>query len=582
MCSSLLIVAVKLLDVRLQDEMQRIPLRLWALAVLSGVLQILPFPIAGPTPLWRTAFCWIALLPLLWALLGNDKTGNPLTRMQGAILAYACGFVWYLGNCYWIYQTMYLYGGLSRPVAAGILILFCLYLGLYHALFGTLIATFHRRFGRQSALLLVPFAWVAVELARARITGLPWDLLGIAQVDNPLLTRLAPITGAYGLSFIIAAVNALWLLRIRVRERRYTRLTLTIAGVVVIVLYVVSLRFIANPASSPTTATATLVQENLEVGAANTGPEPSTQQFLESFSYLSRYPSPRFLLGIPELDGTPSVYLIREQVPAAGENPNEPAPTPTNLIVWPESPAPFQDIDPQFRAAMSALARTAHAPVIVGNTGFEPDPASRSGYDLYNRASFFAADGAVAGHYDKMHLVPFGEYVPYKEFFFFAKNLLNEVGLFEPGRERTVFNTGGHTYGVFICYESIFGDEIRHLTQEGADVLINISNDGWYGNTSAAWQHLNMVRMRAIENHRWILRATNTGVTAAINPSGRVTAAAPRHRRTSIQVHFAYEQYLTFYARYGDLFAYACAFITTIAFAFGLRSLSSASTPQLP
>ena len=219
---------------------------------------------------------------------------------------------------------------------------------------------------------------------------------------------------------------------------------------------------------------------------------------------------------------------------------------------------------------MSALAQAAHAPIIVGNTGFEPDPSSKSGYTPYNRASFVTPDGTFAGHYDKMHLVPFGEYVPYKEFFFFAKNLLNEVGMFEPGKERTVFTTGGHTYGIFICYESIFGDEIRHLTQQGADVLINISNDGWYGNTSAAWQHLNMVRMRAIENHRWVLRATNTGVTAAINPYGRVTAAAPRHQRTSIRVHFAYEHDLTFYASHGDLFAYACAFITILGLAFSL------------
>ncbi|MGH9595908.1 MAG: apolipoprotein N-acyltransferase, partial [Edaphobacter sp.] len=290
--------------------MRQIPLRLWAMAVLSGILQVLPFPIAGPTPLWRTVFCWIALLPLFWALLGNSKTGNPLTPLQGAALGYASGIIWYLGNCYWIYQTMYLYGGLAKPIAAGILVLFCLYLGLYQALFGTLIAAFHRRFGRQSALLFVPFAWVAVELARARITGLPWDLLGIAQVDNPLLTRLAPITGVYGISFVIAAVNALWLLRLRIRERRFTRVTLTLVGVILIVVYIVGLRLIANPRPSPTTATATLVQENLEVGAANTGPQPTTQQFLDSFSYLSRYPSPHFLLGIPELSSTPSVYLI--------------------------------------------------------------------------------------------------------------------------------------------------------------------------------------------------------------------------------------------------------------------------------
>jgi apolipoprotein N-acyltransferase len=552
--------------------MRQIPLRLWAMAVLSGILQILPFPIAGPTPLWRTAFCWIALLPLLWALLGNTNTGNPLTLRQGAALGYVCGIIWYLGNCYWIYQTMYLYGGLAKPIAAGILVLFCLYLGLYHALFGTLLAAFRRRFGRQTALLLVPFAWVAVELARARITGLPWDPLGNAQVDNPLLIRLAPITGVYGLSFLIAAVNALWLIRIRIRERRFTRPALTIAGVIIVVLYIAGLRLIANPKPSPTTATATLVQENLEVGAANTGPQPTTQQFLDSFSYLSRYPSPRYLLGIPELADTPSVFLIRKQPPAEGSDPGAPIPTPTDLIVWPESPAPFEDIDPQFRAAMSALARTAKVPVIVGNTGFEPSTTSKSGYTLYNRASFVTLDGTFTGHYDKMHLVPFGEYVPYKQLFFFAKSLLNEVGLFEPGSQRTVFKTGGHTYGTFICYESIFGDEIRHLPQQGADVLINISNDGWYGDTSAAWQHLNMVRMRAIENHRWILRATNTGVTAAINPYGRVTAAAPRHQRTSIRVHFGYENDLTFYARYGDLFAYACALITTLALASSVLS----------
>jgi apolipoprotein N-acyltransferase len=541
------------------------------MAVLSGVLQVLPFPIAGPTPLWRTAFCWIALLPLLWALLGNNKTGNPLTLRQGAVLGHVCGVIWYLGNCYWIYQTMYLYGGLAKPIAAGILVLFCLYLGLYHALFGTLIAAFRRRFGRQATLILVPFAWVAVELARARITGLPWDPLGNTQVDNRLLTRLAPITGVYGLSFVIAAVNALWLSRIRIREHRFTRPALTVAGVGIILLYIAGLRLIANPEATPTTATATLVQENIEVGAANTGPQPTTQQFLESFAYLSRYPSPRFLLGIPELPDTPSVYLIRNQPPVEGADPSAPTPTPTDLIVWPESPAPFADNDQQIRSALSALAREAQVPVIAGNIGFEPDTTSKSGYTLYNRASFITPDGTFAGHYDKMHLVPFGEYVPYKEFFFFAKDLLNEVGTFEPGAQRTIFKTGGHNYGVFICYESIFGDEMRHYAQQGADVLVNISNDGWYGNTSAAWQHLNMVRMRAIENHRWILRSTNTGVTAAINPYGRVTAAAPRHQRTSIRVHFAYEDYLTFYSRHGDLFAYACAFITTLGLAFSFQ-----------
>jgi len=210
--------------------------------------------------------------------------------------------------------------------------------------------------------------------------------------------------------------------------------------------------------------------------------------------------------------------------------------------------------------------------MIVGNIAFErsSDPANKRGYTLRNAASFVAPDGSFAGRYDKLHLVPFGEYVPFKQVFFFAGSLLAEVGNFEPGRSRAVFAVNGHRYGTFICYESIFADEVRQFVTGGADVLVNISNDGWYGDTSAAWQHLNMVRMRAIENHRWVLRSTNTGVTAAIDPAGRVTASAPRHIRTAIQVHFGYEHDLTFYAKHGDLFAYLCAAITTTVLAWSL------------
>jgi apolipoprotein N-acyltransferase len=557
--------------------MRYIPARLWALAALSGVLQVLPFPIAGPVPLWRTAFCWIALLPLLAALLGYDAERRPLSILQSAALGYLSGFIWYLGNCYWIYQTMNLYGGLAKPTSAGILVLFCLYLGLYHALFGALIGAFRRLpLGRNYILLLAPVAWVAVELARARITGLPWDLLGITQIDNALLTRLAPITGAYGLSFVIALVNSLWLMRFTLRERRYTRPALSVAGVLLFVLYVVGTQRLPRIPQAPVTATATLVQENLEVGAADTGPQFSTRELLDSFSYLSRHPASTFLAGIPELPGTPQVILLHKSNSPEGTDQTENWTPHSDLIVWPESPAPFQENDPQFRDAISALARQSGASVIVGNIGIDRvppgdrDPDDNRGYKLYNSADFVTPDGTFAGRYDKMHLVPFGEYVPFKKLFFFAKNLLNEVGTFDPGRNREVFTTAGHTYGVFICYESVFADEVRQYELKGAQVLINISNDGWYGDTSAAWQHLNMVRMRAVENHRWILRSTNTGVTAAIDPRGRVTMAAPRHRRTSLHVAFGYESDITFYAAHGDLFAYICALITALAFAAGL------------
>ena len=539
------------------------------MAVLSGILQVLPFPIAGPTPLWRTAFCWIALLPLLWALLDRDKTGSPLNLRQSALLGYLCGFVWYLGNCYWIYQTMYLYGGLAKPIAVGILVLFCLYLGLYHALFAALLAICRRRFNRQAALILVPFIWVAVELARARITGFPWDQLGIAQVDNSLLTRLAPITGVYGLSFIIAAVNALWLVRIRIREQRYTRPILTVTGVVIVLLYVVALHHFHTSIYFETTAKATLIQENLAVGAERAGPELSVEQLIDSFSRLSLHPPRSRCNGIPELSSTTCIVFVAP--PQSVQDAS--VPTPTDLIVWPEAPAPFAEDDPRFRSGMSSLARTAHAAVIVNNLGISRNPDSSSSriFDRFNSASFITPDGTFAARYDKMHLVPFGEYVPFKSLFFFAGSLLAEAGNLSPGTRRTVFTYDGHHYGTFICYESTFADEVRLFVLKGADVLVNISDDGWYGDTSAPWQHLNMVRMRAVENHRWVLRSTNTGVTAVINPYGQVTASAPRHIRTALRAGFGYEHDITFYTAHGDIFAYFCAIITALTFVFSLK-----------
>jgi len=570
--------------------MRRIPARYFGLAVLSAALQLLPFPIAGPVPLWRTAFAWIALLPLLYALLGRGKDGRSFSILQSSALGYLCGILWYAGNCYWIYQTMYLYGGLPKPVSFGILFLFALYLGLYHALFAAIVGTL-RRFGfsRNAVLVAAPFAWVAVELARARITGFPWDLLGLTQIDNPLLARLAPITGAYGLSFVIALINSLWLLRVTVRERRYARSALTLAGVLIVVGYLLALHALPAPRQNPATATANLVQENLSVGAAQTGPPETTQQLLDSFTYLSTHPSPTFLSGIPEMPGTPEVVMLHKGGPSdlpEGEDHTQTWQPQTDLIVWPEAPSGFFTTDFSFTNQMHSLADTSHALLIIGSLGVDPNP-DRSAvrpFFLYDSASFFRPqpqrpgnhDGGLTSaydaRYDKIHLVPFGEYIPFKDFFFFARKLTAGVSDMDPGTRRLVYPYNGHNYSAFVCYESIFGDEVREFVKNGAEVLVNISDDGWYGDTGAAWQHLNMVRMRAIENHRWILRSTNTGVTAAIDPAGRVTVSAPRHVRTSLHAAFGYESAITFYTAHGDLFAYGCTCIVLVMLALGLFS----------
>ena len=534
--------------------MRQIPFRLWVLAAVSGLLQVVPFPIAGPVSHWRSGLVFFVLVPLLVALLDCDRQNRPLDWRQTAALGYLSGVVWYLGNCYWIYPTMHTYGGLASPVAFGILILFCLYLGLYHALFGLLVGLVRGSSVRAAgAIVVAPFLWVAVELARARITGFPWDLLGTAQVDNFLLTQLAPFTGTYGLSFFIVLVNAHIAAYFVFRNRGVRLQSLAIGLMLAFFIELGGLhvhRFmpmVANPQQ-----TATLLQENLEVGAqadglALTSGFNSVDAMYAEFDRLSLHPADPF--------------VERRAAGLIG---------PTQIIVWPESPAPFEAGEPRFQRQMGALAATAQVPVIAGAIGVDPDATRLRGYRIFNSASFFNADGSSAGRYDKIHLVPWGEYVPFKQLFFFAGNLTQEVGDFDRGTERKVFRAGGHTYGTFICYESIFPNEIRQFVLNGAEVLVNISNDGWYGDTAAPWQHLNMVRMRAIENHRWILRATNTGITTVIDPFGRIRERAPRHVRTAIAVGFNYESEITFYTRHGVWFAWGCALITLLLAIFAI------------
>jgi apolipoprotein N-acyltransferase len=189
---------------------------------------------------------------------------------------------------------------------------------------------------------------------------------------------------------------------------------------------------------------------------------------------------------------------------------------------------------------------------------FSPDIGA---WRQFNSALVVSADGSRVGRYDKIHLVPFGEYVPFSRLLFFARKLTGKVSRFDRGDERKVFRLNGHRYGVFICYESVFADEVREFSELGAEVLVNISDDGWYGDTSAPWQHLNMARMRAIENRRWILRDTNNGVTAAIDPYGRVRQSIPRHAADALPAAYGFNDEVTFYSRHGDVFAWLCAIL---------------------
>jgi apolipoprotein N-acyltransferase len=527
------------------------------MAVLSAVLLNLCFPLAGPLPVWRTVFAWLGAVPLLLALVVIEPGPRPLRR--GFFTGWVFGVLWYTINCYWIYQTMYLYGGLPKLVSIGILLLFSLIMGLYYGLFGWLIAFVRQATGGvRGALFLAPFLWTAIDLLGAHLIKVPWDQLGYSQVDNALLTMMAPWTGTYGVTFVLLAVNTLLAAGIALSQR-----WLWAAGAVATI--VLELGLLWHPAAAATSATAVLLQENLNVQQDNTwlgnAWDPKTGKYVDEWDVMTdRYVqwSDRnctpYIAGIPET-GAPMIAPKCDGAKAS-------------LIVWPEAPSALTEGDPRFRALMQRLTTATGAAAIVGNAAAD---VRGTHVDLYNAASVFAPDGALLGRYAKIHLVPWGEYIPFANFFSFAHGLTKNAGKFTHGWNRSVFRLNGHHYGIFICYESIFADEIRQFVVNGAEVLVNISDDGWYGDTSAPWQHLNMARMRAVENRRWLLRDTNTGVTAAIDPYGRITQSAPRHEFTSLAVRYGFNDEMTFYTRLGDVFALVCGILSIAVLARAVR-----------
>jgi apolipoprotein N-acyltransferase len=516
---------------------RNIPSRAWTLALLSSALQILVFPNIN-----LYFLCWIAMAPLLYALLRGrggegelfDSEGRslrPFTLWQGFLIAWVSGIVWYLGTCYWIYPVMNGYGKLAAPVAALITAGYCFIMGIHHGVFGLLVVLMARRSsaGNRRPLLLAPVFWVAIELARDRMIGVPWNLLGGAQIDNIPFARMAQTAGVYGLSFAVMLVNCALVAALLLRGRRRKNLLVsTLAATVALQIGV-----FAKPAPFAATHQTVLVQENVPL--------------LDQSEWTPRY----FDQTISEL-----VKLSVEALPRQPDNN-------PGLIVWPETPAPFFIADPRLQRWLVVMAQDRNSYLVIGSLGETQDASGRQ--QLLNSALVMDPHGNIIGHYDKIHLVPFGEYVPFQNLLFFASKLTREVGDFARGGQRKVFDLGGTHAGIFICYESVFPEEVREFTANGAQVLINISDDLWYGETGAPAQHLQMARMRAVENHRWILLATNNGTTASIDPLGRVVKQAPRNVRTALVAPYEPQNESTFYSRNGDVFAWGCVIISLLA-----------------
>jgi apolipoprotein N-acyltransferase len=525
--------------------MRSIHFSAWLLVALSALLQILIFPLPG-----FYFLSWFALAPLILAILRARPAGEleidgsvklrAASPWQAFLLAYVCGVLWFAGTCYWIFGTMRQFGGMSTPLALLALFLFCLYLGLYLGLFGLLLGLMAGP-GRdyRRALVAAPFLWVATELARTRITGFPWNLLGTAQVDNVPLCRIATWTGVYGISCEIVLVNVAVAAAFLVpRQKRGALLVAALAAAAVLQ----SGRLVEPPAAVANRE-ALLVQQNIPIAV--------------------RWPPDYFDRTLNDLTSlTLKASDDAARAPSGPASSGQASTTKPDLIIWPESPAPFYANDPRFRNAISDMARRSGTWVVTGFIGTAPAAPNSDLALMFNSAAIVGPTGEWTGRYDKVHLVPFGEYLPFPSLFSFAGGLSKEVGEFQPGNSREPLLAGDTKLGVFICYESVFPDDIRHFADQGAQVFVNISNDGWYGDSGAWSQHVNQTRMRAIENERWILSAANTGLTASIDPYGRIVVRAPRKERTTQVAPYALTYVTTFYSRHGDWFAMLCAIIS--------------------
>jgi apolipoprotein N-acyltransferase len=526
--------------------MRSIHFSAWLLVALSALLQILIFPLPG-----LYILSWFALAPLILAVLRARPAGEleidgsvklrAASPGQAFLLAYVCGVLWFAGTCYWIFGTMRQFGGMSTPLALLALFLFCLYLGLYLGLFGLLLGLMAGP-GRdyRRALVAAPFLWVATELARTRITGFPWNLLGTSQVDNVPLCRIATWTGVYGISCEIVLVNVAVAAAFLVpRQKRAALLVAALAAAAVL-----QSGQLVEPPPAVGNREALLVQQNIPIAV--------------------RWPPDYFDRTLNDLTSLTlkSVADSAAQASTRQASSGQSSTTKPDLIIWPESPAPFYTNDPRFRTAISEMARRAGTWVVTGSIGTAPATKSGANELIFNSAVIVSPTGEWTGRYDKVHLVPFGEYLPFPSLFSFAGGLSKEVGEFEPGGSRVPLDATDEKLGVFICYESVFPDDVRQFAGQGAQVFVNISNDGWYGDSGAWSQHVNQTRMRAIENERWVLSAANTGLTGSIDPYGRMVVRAPRKDRTTLVAPYALTYVTTFYSRHGDWFAMLCAIIS--------------------
>lgn len=443
----------------------------------------------------------IALTPLILAL---GREYRPAMRFG---LGYVSGLVLWAGVCWWIAPVLAYHGGMGTAGGWGSFALFCVLKAVHYGVFGALSGVFVRHWYGPPAMAL---AWAVLERTQEPLTLFGWLMLGDAAIDMPVPLRVAPFAGVYGLSFLFALTAGCFAAILLKRPRQHALWA---------ILTLLPALLPSLPSALRPEAHAAIVQPNLSIGGD-----------WDQKAYL---------------DTKEQLIALSQKAMADG---------PVNVVIWPETPGPiFYETDPDLQGRIASLLAGTGTPLVMGTIWRD-----RTGEP---RNSAMLIPGLV--RYDKMFLVPFGEYVP--SLFSFVNQVSDEVGAYTPGEKVVTMPVGGHPAGTFICYEAAVGHHVRNFARAGAQVFFNISNDGFFFRTPAREQHLQLVRMRAAENRRWIVRVTNNGITAVVDPAGVIREELPPFAAASARVGYGYMQELTVFSAGGDWFIGFAALLVGIA-----------------
>lgn len=503
----------------------RLPSLDYPFALVSGVCLALCFPRFG-----HPALAWVALVPLLIALTGwrgraEPPPGQP--PLRAFLLGLTSGFVYFVGTVYWTGAVVETYGGLSAPVALFGMGMLALYLALYPALTALVTGTLVRRAGLR-ALFLLPPAWVATEFLRGYVFGgFPWVPLGNSQVTVIPVAQLGSVLGVYGLSLLVALTNAGVAFAVLTSGRRKL-----IAGGLAVAL---PLGVAAWGTWRVADGSLTRAGSPLRVGLVQA-----------NIAQESKW-NPREARRI----FTTHIAMTRDVARRGAQ-----------FVIWPESALPFRFEDDMRRADVEALARELGVHLLLGSDQLV------GGTTSYNSAFQIGPDGRTLAVYRKIHLVPFGEFIPMSNWLSFFPPLVETIGGFAPfaaGTSVVMLPIEGHVVSTAICYEVVYPELIARGVRGGSELLTTITNDAWYGESSAPFQHFALASMRAIEQGRYLARAANTGISGFVDPYGRVVSSSGIFEEAGLVGEVRLLKERTIYSRIGDAVSYASIGVTMLA-----------------